>query len=245
MKGLSFQNGVEYKITIEGESWSPGDKITGQIETKPGSDAQIILADGLDKKVKLKSADAFVVLDEVELKKAPYGWSFELPLNTRISDKSGSLYLLYGKGDAIEKYGQLRLNVVPHLLLRDLSDLLTAEFRFAIPTFSHGKSKTTELKLDPPGLKEWTMLEQLILQLTLSVDALDVKFQFHRKEIDPTRGGLSTILVKREIVRKWKRKEIIYDFNQRLNKEVVAAEFEKVVAEYRDAGWLSTSSSQS
>lgn len=240
MKGMSFQNGVEFKVSIEGESWSPGETVKGQIETKPGSMAQVILAEGIDKKVKLKSADAFITLFEVPLKKTPYSWEFELPMNTRVSDKNGSLYLLYGSGEAIEKYGQLRLNIVPHLLLRDLSDLLTAEFRFALPVFSYGRSKTTELKLDPPELKEWTMLEQLVIQLGLSHDALDAKFIFTRKEVDPTRGGLSTIVVKREVTRRWQRADIIHDFNQRLSKEILAAEFENVVKEYRDAGWLST-----
>lgn len=240
MKGTSFQNGVEFKVTVEGENWSPGEIIRGQVETKPSGVAQVFLAEGIDKKVKLKSADAFVILNETALKKTPYAWEFQLEMNTRVSDKHGSLYLLYGSGDAIEKFGHLRLNIIPHLLLRDLSDLLTAEFRFANPVFSQGRSKTTELKLGPPEVKEWTMLDQLVIQLTLSVQALDAKFIFDRKEIDPTRGGLSTVLVKREVTRRWLRSELIHDFNRRLNKEIMAAEFEKVVKEYRDAGWLST-----
>ena len=241
MKGTTFQNGVEYKVTIDGEAWSQGESISGKIETKPGSIAQVFLADGLDRKVKVKAADAFVVLNEQAPQTSPFHWRFELPLSARVSDKAGSLYLLYGSGDHLEKYGHLRLNVIPHQLLRDFSDLLTAEFRFALPVFSFGKSKTTELKLDPPAVKEWTMLDQLVVQLTLHSKTLDLKFIFHRKEIDPTRGGLCTILVKREINRKWNLMEIVHDFNQRLNKDATAALMEVVIKDYRDAGWLSTS----
>ena len=240
MKGMSFQNGVEYKITLEGETWSPGETLRGSIETKPASSAQVMLTDGVDKKVKLKSADAFVVYEEIDLKKTPFSFEFKLPLNARVSDKLGSLYLLYGSGEHLEKYGQLRVSIIPHLLLRDFSDLLVREFRFANPVFSQGKSKLTELKLSSPDLKQWSSLEQLIIQLNLLPETLEAHFQFHRKEIDPTKGALTTRLAKREVSRKWPLKELIHDFNQRLNKDFLQSEFEKVVTEYRDAGWLNS-----
>jgi len=46
--------------------------------------------------------------------------------------------------------------------------------------------------------------------------------------------------VKREVSRSWKLKQIIHDFNQRLNKEVMTVEIEKVISEYREAGWLNS-----
>jgi hypothetical protein len=88
MKGMSFQNGVEFRITIEGESWTPGSTIQGRIESKPSAKGMVILAEGIDKKVKAKSPDAFVVLNEITLTQAPFDWHFELPMDSRISDKS-------------------------------------------------------------------------------------------------------------------------------------------------------------
>ncbi len=240
MKGLSFQNGVEFKITIEGESWSQGDLIRGKIESKPLSKAQVLLAEGLDKKVKLKSPDAFVVLDEAVSNTAPFEWSFQLPIDSRISDKNGALYLLYGHGENLEKLGQLRLTILPHLLFRDLIELLTAHFRFALKTISAGKTGSMEVKFDPPSNKDWAMLEQLILQLKMTDESMDIKFQFHRQEVDATKGGLSTKMIKREFSRSWKTSQIILNFNQRLDKEVVTVEIDKVIAEYKDAGWLSS-----
>lgn len=238
MKGMSFQNGVEFKITIEGESWSPGDLIQGKIESKPVAKAQVILAEGTDKKVKAKSPDAFVVLEEAVTQSAPYEWKFQLPIDARISDKSGALYVLYGHGENMEKLGQLRLNILPHILFKDLIDLLTAHFRFAFKSMSAGKAGTTEVKLDPPGNKDWSMLEQLVLQLKMNAETMDIKFQFHRQEVDATKGGLATKSTKREITRSWNISQIILSFNQRLDKEILTVEIEKVIAEYRDSGWL-------
>jgi hypothetical protein len=200
----------------------------------------VILAEGTDKKVKAKSPDAFVVIAEQDLQNAPFEWSFTLPLDSRISDKNGALYLLYGHGQNIEKLGQLRLNILPHSHLKDLIDLLCSHFRFALKTISASKKGMIEIKLDPPSSKEWSMLEQLVIQGKITESELECKFQFHRNEVDATKGGLASKSVKREIDREWKIKMIIHDFNQRLNKEVMTSEMDQVIAEYRDAGWLSS-----
>lgn len=238
MKGLSFQNGIEYKITIEGESWSQGDSISIHLESKTPSPLTLILAEGVDRKVKAKSADAFTVLEKFSSESSPLDQVIRLPLNALISDKSGSLYVLYGKEEAVEKLGQLRLNVIPHLHLRDLIDVMTMHFRFALKTTSAGKKNEVEVKLDPSGSKEWASLEQLILKLEVTENTLEAHFQFHRNEVDPSKGGLSSKSVKREFSRSWPLQDVIHDFNQRLNKEVVTAAIDNVVAEYRSAGWL-------
>jgi hypothetical protein len=239
MKGMSFQNGVEFRISIDGESWSQGDLIRGKIESKPASKPQVILAEGVDKKVKLKSPDAFVILEESVIQTAPSEWSFQLPIDSRISDKSGALYLLYGHGENLEKLGQLRLNILPHIHFKDLIDVLTHHFRFALKSMNAGKTGTTEIKFSPPS-KDWQMLDELVLFLKINADVMDVKFQFHRQEVDALKGGLATKSVKREITRHWKIPQIILSFNQRIDKEIITAELDKVVAEYREAGWLSS-----
>ncbi len=240
MKGMSFQNGVEFRVTLDGESWSQGDVIQGKIESKPATKGLVYLAEGVDKKVKTKSPDAFIVLQEFESTSAPYEWKFKLAVDARISDKTGALYLLYGHGENIEKLGQLRLNIIPHPIAKDLIDLLSTHFRFPLKSITAGKKGLTEFKFDPPSGKEWTMLEQLVLFLKTTENHLECTFQFQRKEVDATKGGLSSKSVKREISRNWMRSNIIHDFNQRLNKDLIALEIEKVIAEYREAGWLTS-----
>jgi hypothetical protein len=240
MKGMSFQNGVEFRITIDGESWSQGETIRGRLESKPSASGMVLLTEGTDKKVKSKSADAFVVLAEKNFTQAPFEWDFEIPIDARITDKSGGLYILYGHGETIEKLGQLRLNILPHTLLKDLIDLFSTHFRFALKSFTAGKKGLTEVKLDPPSGKEWSMLEQLTVLGKNNGSELECKFLFQRNEVDATKGGLASKSVKREVTRTWKTKLIIHDFNQRLNKETMTSEIEKIIAEYRDAGWLSS-----
>ena len=240
MKGVSFQNGVEFKITIEGETWSQGDTIRGKIESKPQSAVQVFLAEGIDKKVKAKSADAFVILEEHKATATPAEWKFELALDSRISDKAGSLYVLYGNQESLEKLGQLRLNIIPNLIVRDLVDLCNSHFRFVLKGFTFPKSGETEVKLDPPATQEWHSLEQLAIFFHLEADQLNARFQFHKKEIDASKGGIATKSVKREFGRTWKIAQIVHDFNQRLNKEILTIELEKIIAEYKDAGWLTS-----
>jgi len=240
MKGLSFQTGVEYKIHIDGESWPQGAPITMSLESKPAAPLTLILAEGVDKKVKAKTPDAFTALEAFSSDDSSLQQTIILPLNARISDKSGSLYILYGKKDEpLEKLGQLRLNVVPHPHISDLIDVMTSHFRFALKTLSATKKSEVEIKLDPSGSKEWASLEQLLLRTQITDSALEVVFQFHRNEVDPSKGTLATKSVKREFQRSWNLNEIVHDFNQRLNKEVVTGAIENVIAEYRAAGWLS------
>jgi hypothetical protein len=241
MKGLSFQNGIEYKISIEGESWPQGDTITVHLESKMPSVLCLHLAEGLDRKVKLKASDAFKLIESHQSDASPLDLKFLLPMNARISDKTGSLYILYGNGSetATEKLGQLRLNIIPHLHIRDLLEVFTAHFRFAMKTTSAGKNDEVEVKLEPSGSKEWASLELLVVKLQIVDESLDAHFSFHRKEVDPSKGRLAAQSVKREFNRSWKLSEIIHDFNQRLNKEVMTAALDTVFAEYANAGWLS------
>ncbi len=240
MKGVSFQNGVEFKITIDGESWAQGDTICGKIESKPAASVHVYLVEGIDKKVKAKSADAFVVLNEQKADQGPMEWKFDTSLDSRISDKAGSLYVLYGNQENLEKLGLLRLNIIPHLIIRDLIDLCGSHFRFVPKGFTFTKAGETEVKLDPPATQEWTSLEQLQIFFEMRNDTLHARFLFHKKEIDATKGGIATHIVKREFKRDWKLALIVHDFNQRLNKEILTIELEKVVAEYKDAGWLTS-----
>ena len=58
--------------------------------------------------------------------------------------------------------------------------------------------------------------------------------------MDATKGGLATKSVKRELNRHWDIPKITLNFNGRIDKEILTAEIDKVIAEYRDAGWLSS-----
>ena len=246
MKGVSFQNGIEFRVVVEGESWAQGDPISATLEATSKNNSagrsplHLFLAEGTDKKVKLKSPDAFKILEKSTAVNSPLSLKFQLPTDTRISDLKGSLYVVYGGSEQLETLGQLRLNIIPHQHLRDLIDILVMHFRFAQKGSSAGKKGMTDFKLDPPASKDWASLELLTVQLQLTEATVEAVFQFHRKEIDPKKSGLSSVVVKRDIGRTWDLKQMLHDFNQRVNKEAATDAIEAVMHEYREASWLNS-----
>lgn len=245
MKGISFQNGVEFKIHIEGESWSQGDTIEGSLEAvvrNAGATPpllHVLLADGVDKKIKAKSDDAFQVLEKAQAGSGPLSWKFTLPLHARVTDKNGSLYVLYGSSENATTLGQLKLNILPHLHLREIIEVLTHHFRFVVKTIISGKKGFVEFKLDPPDTRDWVSLEQLVLSLKHENETISAKFNFRRNEVDSVKAGLQTKKTQREIERAWEISKIVHGFNQRLNKDEATTSIDEVIAQYKTAGWLS------
>jgi hypothetical protein len=248
MKGTSFQNGVEFKISIEGEAWEQGQPLVGRLVIQGKSESsRVILASATERKLKNKSPDAFEVLAECPGAQAQTGFEFALPLTARITDKAGSLYLLYGNALDPHALGRLRLNIVPHHVVQDLIDLLRTEFRFALKKATAGKKDFTEFELTPPAGKDWAQLDHLIVRTRIvtaeeaSEDAetsLLVYLDFHRAEVDGLKAGLSTKITQREVGREVGLSDLVHAFNGRLNKDAAAELIHDMFEEYRNAGWL-------
>ena len=246
MKGISFQNGVEFKVMIEGETWSQGDSLSGSLHAvSRNSNAnlpplKLIIAEGIDKKIKLKNAEAFTVLETLSTEVSELQWKFTLPKTVRITDTKGSLYLLYGSSEDLNALAQLKLTVLPHPHIREFCESMNIHARFITKNITAGKKGIVEVKLAPPDAKEWTFLEQLIISFSIHDQVLNAHFEFTRKEVDAMKGGLHTKTTIREIEREFQLSHLIHDFNQRLNKEVAAQAIDSVLAEYKSAGWLAS-----
>lgn len=240
MKATSFQNGIEFKIHVEGEQWSQGDLIRGTCEAisrHPNTETPPVLvrlAYGIDKKVKAKNEDAFEVLE----KATGPDWKFQLPLTAAVSEKSGSYYLLYGSSENLSSMGALRLTVLPHPLLVELTEVITTQFRFRLKSTSSGKNDFTEFKFDPPSSQDWALLDQLLLDLKIENDSISAQFNFKRNEVDPTKVGLSTKKTVRTLKASWSVPALTHSFNGRLNKDAAEAMITQVMTEYRSKGWL-------
>jgi hypothetical protein len=244
MKGTSFQNGIEFKITINGETWLQGEEISGHLEAtakNPGATltrARVILAETTHRKLKSKSVEGFHILAEAEANTSPLNYSFKLPVQARITDNAGSLFMLYGCQDDLHTLGILKLNIVPHHYLRDLIELMRTEFRFALKTLTAGKNGWVVAKLEPSGSKDWAQLDNLELSLQISDDTIEAKFQFNRNAVDALKAGLQTKIEKREVYRSWDTPEFVHGFNDRLNKDAAQIGIENAISEYRQLGWL-------
>ena len=244
MKGISFQDGVEFKVTIQGETWQQGEDLSGSLEATVKNpdvalgEMRVILAETTDRKLKLKSVDGFHVLAEASSATSPLAWSFKLPIDARISDKPGSLFILYGSRVDKHALGMLRLAILPHHYIHDLIEIMRTEFRFALKNLTAGKGNFVEAKLEPSGSKEWAQLEELILAVKVTDETIETKFIFNRNAVDAMKAGLQTKIEKREIERSWGLKEFVHDFNGRLNKDAATLAIQNVISEYRSAGWL-------
>jgi len=239
MKGISFQNGVEYKITILGEQWQQGDTLSGELKItsknsqsgapKTGAlKARVLLVETTERKLKSKSNDAFEIIHEAKVDGDGTSWTFSLPLNSRISDKAGCICVLYGAQEDLHALGILKLNIVPHHYFRDLIELMRTEFRYALKSLSAGKNG-------------WVLanLENLTLALKQTQETIDAKFEFARTRVDAMKAGLQTKIEKQEIARSWKTKEFVHDFNDRINKDVATDSIQNVISEYQSgSGWL-------
>lgn len=244
MKGMSFQNGVEFKLSLAGESWQQTGKICGELTwnvRNPGApepSPRVILVETTERKLKAKSEEAFQVVETREGADSRH-FEFLLAPNARISDKAGSLYLLYGTGTDLWTLGRLRLQIDPHPVIQDWIDLLRTHFRFSFKRVSQGKRGFVEAELDAPSGSEWAQLESLVAQMQWAPPQIETQWIFHRKEVDGMKAGLQTKVVKREVERSLPISEIVHAFNGRLNKDLAEQTLQAVFDEYRGKGWLS------
>jgi hypothetical protein len=244
MKGMSFQNGVEFKLNLDGESWQQGGTLSGSLDLNlrnPGAslpEPRVLLVETTDRKLKAKSADAFQVLAEHRGLEAVKSFQFALPPTARISDKAGSLYVLYGSGDQLLSLGLLRLNVLPHHYVQDWMDLLRTQFRFALKKLSHGKKGFVEAEFDPPSAKEWAQLDTLNVHFKWEPPKLISNWVFNRAEVDGLKAGLQTKITRREVNREHQCTDLVHGFNDRLNKDAAETVVNAVIEEYRGQGWV-------
>tara|TARA_R110000868_G_scaffold209490_2_gene459300 strand:- start:1092 stop:1826 length:735 start_codon:yes stop_codon:yes gene_type:complete len=198
MKGTVFQKPFEFNLEIPGESWTQGQTLKGSLLVKNhGTDSLdyqnsgVALALGKMKKVKTKDADAFEVLETMSFgdKQESLSFEFKLPTNGPISDKSHSLYLIYG--DLSGREGHLQLNVEPSETFKPLLNVLDIFFRFKLKERKFSKD-CIEFKLVAPDAKEFKGLETLILKMKEEEDqAIDFTATFNLQNVGITDGNVA------------------------------------------------------
>ena len=233
MKGFTVQNGIELRIEVEGEHWVQGSRVKMQLQTKREAHLFLGLAVGSEKKIKARTEDAFQIVESIDSTGLNLSKEFQLPIDARITDKSGSLYAVYGIGTPPATLASLRLHINPHPIIQDLVEVLTHHYRFTAKSSAMGKKQEVEIKLEPPGAKEWASLESLDLLARLDESRLHLKFLFRRREINAMKTALTAQTVKRTMEKAFDLSNIIHDFNRRLNKERMILGMEALIEEYR------------
>jgi hypothetical protein len=199
MKGLFFQKPLEYILNITGESWKQGDAIAGTLNVKshaPDSEipsAQVHLAYGHLKKAHAKDPKAFAIIQSAE---ATPDWSFKTDRNIPITDSVHSLFILYGSGEDLSKFGHLQLVMQPYWIIQEFIKELEVGFRFVLKTMKSNKG-VLQAKIAPPTSRSYAAVEQGLLSFQFNGEVLEVGATFDVKKVEATASSVDTKKEKR------------------------------------------------
>ncbi|MBF0279616.1 MAG: hypothetical protein HQM13_17590 [SAR324 cluster bacterium] len=211
MKGFYFQRPFEYHLVAEGEEWEQGGRICGTIRVKntesekvDSNSLQIGLAYGNFKKIKDREDDAWKEIQTEVLAEslnfAPeeereFEWGFFLASDCPITDKSGSLFLLYGDGDL---YSQGRIDVRMNLMpiLQSFLQTFETQFRFQ-KKYEKSNLEFTEVKLVPPDSKDFPTLDHVLCYLRIHEEKMEIRYSFKMKSLG-VKGDKSSLKVARK-----------------------------------------------
>ena len=205
MRGIFFQQPLEFRLEVEGDEWVQGDSVSCVLSIKNrGSETRTLdglylhLATGTLKKVKQKQDDAFLIVSSAECRSpaelAPdeqqsFPWTFKLDQDCPITDKSQSLYLICGQGEISDAAGHLLVNVKPHEHIQEFLNVFEDIFSFVLKG-QKSKKDWVESKLKPPAGKQYPTLEHLMLSARFKSEVLDLKYCFHMKKIHASAESL-------------------------------------------------------
>ena len=125
MRSTFFDRPLEYQLLTAKEEWLQGEPIEGKLsirnmnEERVGtSTIDVLLAYGNFRKIKAGEENCWSVLHLENIQKdlslegnqqLTYDWRLNLPSDAPITDKSGSLFLLFGGGDVLRSNARVRI----------------------------------------------------------------------------------------------------------------------------------------
>jgi len=207
VKGTFFQKPLEFRLSVDGETWRQGDPITGTLTVKnhspeplPTQEITVRLARATLRKVHQKLEGAFETAvgsaappsDASTL--APgaefnFPWKFVTDRNCPITDSVSSLFLLYGKGEDGMQMGQLQVPVIPYEVISQFLDVMKTAFRFVLKTTKWSKG-SVDAKLAPPDSRNFVGLEQAVISFHFEGEVLQVDYDFKLKKIEASASAV-------------------------------------------------------
>ncbi|HAZ13688.1 MAG: hypothetical protein A2X86_16410 [Bdellovibrionales bacterium GWA2_49_15] len=213
MKGTVFQGNLQFHVEIEGESWTPGQTLRGKLNVHnqgTGSvglgQVGITLAHASYKKVKASDPKAFNAYHtqtfEAGQELAPgqtseLAWSIPLEETAPITDKAGSLFLVFGNLSEKTKGGHLLITVGPGFIIQEYLKIFENFFRFKAKELRQFKDMV-QIKMTAPSSKEFSSTEGLLLFIKTQASKLELKYEFTIKKLGYTKGSVE--LEKNELV---------------------------------------------
>lgn len=232
MKGTLIRKNLEFTLLANGENWIQGSTIKGTLSVKNiGNEItvvpalKVVLAYGDFKKVHAKDDSSWKSIAAISfpasrpLKKEEaeiHDWQFELSTTAPITDKSGSLFLVYGeeladaetdidanakngkkltskKGDYLgissDCGGHLQLSVENHPIINFFVETIERFVRFKVKQKKYNLNKGwVEIKMAPPSSREWQSVEGAVLSFRVINEILEVHYLFNIKSLDLSSG---------------------------------------------------------
>ena len=217
MRSVFYKQPLQYQIEIDGENWTQGEKIKGELtvrnmisETVFVKDSQVIIAYGLKKDIKAGNESPWEVFEKQVLTKnislhadaeQSYEWFFQLETDCPITDNQGGLYLLFGGEDTLSEGGRIDLPIRLHPILQNFLQTFTTQFYF-LEKYQKRKSDWTEVKLIPPDSKEFPNLDFVSCLLRISQGHLEAHYLFKMSGLGRSGEKMTVTKKYREIKQK-------------------------------------------
>lgn len=245
MRGLFLQNSIEVRLDVQGDSFEQGAAVPctltftnrgPQVVTLRAPTLRLALGDA--KLVKAKDPSAFSELSSAELEQCVelvpggshiFAHTFQLDINSPISEKAKGLYILYGDSIESASLGQLPLTVVPHRHLRAIFDTLTTVFSF-LPKGECSKNGWTIVRLKPPESRAMSLVDELNFSAHFLEEELQLLFLFSVKKLDASQAKVGVRKAKAEVSQSWTRADLFFGANF-IRQEFVEAKIREALAE--------------
>ncbi len=193
MRSTFFDRPLEYQLLTAREEWLQGEPIEGKLsirnmnpENVIANTVDVLLAYGNFRKIKAGEENCWEVLHRENIQQdlsldgnqqLSYDWRLNLPSDAPITDKSGSLFLLFGGEDVLNRGGRLDVHIKMMELLQSFLQTFVTQFQFVQKSAKY-KDGWTEVQLDPPtGSREFPNLEHVMCYLRMLDEKLALKYR--------------------------------------------------------------------
>lgn len=191
MKGTFFAKPLEYKLHVEGESWTQGSSVKGTLSVENHSSDSVDLSKiGChlcycnSKKLKARDIKAISCTESVLIAEGSRELEFDFKLtdDCKITENTGSYYIICGDLENPFDGGMLELNVTPAVTIVSFVEVFEQFFRFKFKKYK-SKKEYIDAQVVAPSSKEWSRIQKLNLQMKMDGKNLEIKFIFSLKNV--------------------------------------------------------------
>lgn len=199
MKAIIILKPLEFNLEAKGEQWHQGDKLKASLSVKNHSTEKIeiptlkvAIYHGHYKKIKVQDVRGWTKIQEIILdtpltinpsEQKDYSFEFNLDESSNITDKSGSLYLVFFDKEEKLPTGNIELLIEPKIVIKQILQIIENFIRFKVKEIKYEKG-VIDVKLTPPGSRELSNIDGLTLSISEREKTLTLKYLFNYRALD-------------------------------------------------------------